>query len=318
MKKLVLGLAVCCGVASAMSNFEAHSDIIENHGCLDVVALKEFDGMRQHSSNLHIERCAYDYLLKLSGMCTFAMSKGAKFDKQSFPIEEVQNSVDISSIEVSLGDCAYLSALAAIFSGKETMVDEHSLENILFAAKQGCKDAQNAIKLACYDISYDQAISKGINRAKSCLRNRILGTEYDFEFYQPLAIDFPLMIASYSDWSEPLRHVFSNISYLKKNGNVTYAYAAVQDFCGLYTRLVSQYETHLTDDSNEFLRNLALFLSVASRLLKSLDKEELASNFEKLSKSVEQKERNCIADAQQLFANAFTALKNYDDEDCND
>jgi hypothetical protein len=210
-------------------------------------------------------------------------------------------------VEIPIEEGIYLAALSRIFSGERPEVSDESLNNILFAAKCGCEDAGMAIKLACSDFSYEEAIEKGEYRAKECLKNRILGTPYKLDFYRPLAIDFPSMIASSSDWRIPFKHISANISYLKSEGDIGYAYAAVQDVCCLYETLKEQYSLYPED--SKFRDNVVNFLFVASRVFANLNNDGLRSQFEKLSSSVRSNASNCITNAQKLFTEAAVVLE---------
>ena len=216
-------------------------------------------------------------------------------------------------VEVSVEEGAYLAAISRIFSSEKPVVSEESLNDILFAARLGNKDAELSIKLACNDSSYENAIAKGEYRAKECLKNRILRTPYGLEFYRPIALDFSRIISSSFDWRKPFEHISPNIMYLKSEGDIGYAYAAVQDVCCLYETLKEQYNTYLEDV--DFRNNVAAFLFVASRVFADLHNSNLRSRFEKLSNSVQSKDPNCIANEQRLFSEAAAVLESHDDSD---
>lgn len=214
-------------------------------------------------------------------------------------------------IDIPIGETAYLAAISKIFSSEPREVNERSLSNILFAAQSGCEDAKNAIKLACNDSSYESAIAKGEYRAKECLRSRILDIPYGLDFYQPIALDFSRVICSSSDWRIVFKHIFPNISFLEKGGDIEYAYAAIQDVCCLYDVLKAQYEKYLNDI--EFRNNLGSFLLVAARAFEKLEKKSLSSQFKQLSDSVYKKDPECINHAYGLFSESAEIFGTYND-----
>ncbi len=280
----------------------------------DAVTLRDFtlrDVTTLNMTNLYIEQYAYDFLSMISKVFECSMrSAKSLFSFSNVDLMHSENFVEVSAVEG-----AYLAALSRIFSGEKTEVSDESLNDILFAAQHGSKDAGIAIQLACKDDSYEEAIAKGEYRAKECLKNRILGTPYNLDFYRPLAIDFPLMIASSSNWRNPFKHIFPNVSYLKSEGDIGYAYSAVQDVCCLYETLKDQYKSHSKDI--DFRKHIATFLLVASRVFENLGNEQLRSQFEKLSASVQSNDTNCIDNVQELFAKAAEALEQHDDSDSN-
>jgi hypothetical protein len=71
----------------------------------------------------------------------------------------------------------YWQAIRSIFGGETSKADDKDLDRILEAAKEGCKDARIAIRMACEALSYSDAIAEGEYSVKGCLRSRILGTE---------------------------------------------------------------------------------------------------------------------------------------------
>jgi len=322
MKNILCGLMIlgcasgdCWGMGKKIS--QSVLNIGNDSDRLDIVNIMNFDRTNKVKVDefLYIQKSSYEYLIKLSGVCSFCMLNNIDFNKLSFPIKEEQALPNSSLINVSRTDYLYLSALGDIFSGEKVNVTDRSLENILLAAQQGCIDAENAIKIACQDDSYESAITKGEYRAKECLRNRILGIPYDLEFYRPIALDFPRIISSSLNWCEPFNYIKSNIVYLKNNGDIGYAYAAVQDVCCLYETLKEQYNIHFEDEN--FQNNVAVFLLVASRVFANLGNDDLRFQFETLSNSVQSKDSECIANARCLFSEAVVALEEQDDSCCD-
>ncbi len=315
MKRFFLSATVICILFNNIVAMDSkqHISSIENRVEMRIynnVTLKNIDLeyiSKLNVSSLYIEKntCGFFYaiasLLKNSIICgsTFSINFN----------NNIINSKDF--IEVPIGDGLYLSAVSKIFSGEKVKVDDESLNEILSAAEQGSKDAQETIKLACYDYSYMEAIGKGIDRVKKCLESRILGKQYGLDFYRPLAIDFPLMIASHSDWSVPFQHISSVLSFLKEFGNTDYAYAAVQDICCMYQTLKEQCGIH---SSNErFKNNIVDFLFVASLMFKKLNNNDLYSGFLQLSQNIKSSGLKVIDGFDNLFSKAINFLASCDE-----
>lgn len=314
MRKIVIGVCsvfVLLGEIVAMSSVQLDQfPIAQMDIHFNLVSLKKADLSRLCPSDVvPIEKYTYDFLTRIVGVFQFVLEHNSKMPLSSAAKFEYGNDF----IEVPIGEATYLAAISQIFSDNEAKLSEESLNSILFAAQNGSEDAKLTIQHACCDSSYERAIAKGEYRAKECLKSRILGLPYKLDFYRPLAIDFPLMIASNPDWREPFQHIFPNISYLKSKGDVGYAYAAVQDVCCLYEKLKKQYT--LYSQEGTFRRGVADFLLVASRVFDDLKVGELCSQFKKLSDSMQSGDLKCIDNAQGLFSKAAAVLEQYSDSD---
>ena len=246
MQKVIVGvyaLVVLLGEAIAMNDIQPPNPSSVGHIAreaphFDAVTLRNFslsEADTLNITNLYIEKYAYYLLSSVASLLKCSMMNNAVIVVAVLFDANVKHSEEF--VEVSIGEGAYLAAISRIFSSEKPVVSEESLNDILFAAQHGNKDAELSIQLACNDSSYESAITKGEHRAKECLKNRILRTPYGLEFYRPIALDFSRIISSSFDWRKPFKHIAPNIMYLKSEGDIGYAYAAVQDVCYLFESL---------------------------------------------------------------------------------